>query len=321
MTASGSMITDVHAHHFSRELLGFLGRAGIPLAAGRGALRTRSPIPMLPFEARLPMMAEAGVGRQILSSALCAYALDPALGREGARLVNDELARFCADRREQFSFWAALPLPHVEPSLAEIARAFDELGALGVILHCSCLGDSIARAEFDPVYAELDRRHAVVFLHPCQDGIGSRALNDWSLTVCAGASFEDTVAALHLIARQVPRRFPKLRFIVPHFGGLLPTLLARLDGQMPQDDFAEPPSATARRFFYDTVGWGSKPALLAAVAAFGAGQLVPGSDYPVLLPSESYAQTFAHVREAGLPESDVDRILYRNAPKLLGLAR
>ncbi len=99
----------------------------------------------------------------------------------------------------------------------------------------------------------------------------------------------------------------------------MPLLLARLDGQMLQDDFAEPPSATARRFFYDTVGWGSKPALQAAVAAFGPEQLVPGSDYPVLLPWESYAQSFAHVREAGLPASAVERILQRNAPQLLGL--
>ena len=313
------MIIDVHAHHFSREQLRFLAEAKIPLAP-TGARRTRSPVPMLEFEARLPMMAEAGVIRQVLSSALSAYAPDAKLGLQGARLVNDDFARICRDRPAQFSFWAALPLPHVTESLTEIARAFDELGAIGVILHCSCLGDSIARAEFDPIYAELDRRRAVVFLHPCQDGIGSRAVNEWDLTVCTGASFEDTVAALHLIARQVPWRFPNVRFIVPHFGGLLPTLLSRLDGQMVQDDFAEPPSATARRFFYDTVGWGSKPALLAAVEAFGAEQLVPGSDYPVLLPWESYARTFAHVREAGLPESAVERILHRNAPALLGLS-
>lgn len=312
------MITDVHAHHFSPALLRFLAHAQIPLAPGAGR-RTRSPVPMLPFEARLPMMAEAGVGRQILSAALSAYTPDAKSGTQGAQLVNDDFARICTDQPAQFSFWAALPLPHVDASLAEIARAFDELGAIGVILHCSCLGESIARAEYDPIFAELERRRAVVFLHPCQDGIGSRALNDWDLTVCAGASFEDTVAALHLIARQVPRRFPSVRFIVPHFGGLLPTLLARLDGQMVQEEFAEPPSATARRFFYDTVGWGSRPALLAAVAAFGAEQLVPGSDFPVLLPWESYAQTFAHLREAGLPTSDVDRILYRNAPQLLGL--
>ena len=63
------MITDVHAHHFSPALLRFLARAEIPLVPG-GGRRTRSPVPMLAFEARLPMMAEAGVGRQILSSAL-----------------------------------------------------------------------------------------------------------------------------------------------------------------------------------------------------------------------------------------------------------
>lgn len=313
-----AVIIDVHAHHFPPALLRFLAQAQIPLAPA-GARRTRRPVPMLEFEARLSMMAEAGVGRQILSSALCAYAPDEKHALQGAQLVNDEFARTCSDRPAAFSFWAALPLPHVDASLAELARAFDELGALGVILHCSCLSESIARAEFDPIFAELDRRRALVFLHPCQDGIGSPALNDWDLTVCAGASFEDTVAALHLIARQVPRRFPHVRFIVPHFGGLLPTLLARLDGQMLQEGFAEPPSATARRFYYDTVGWGSRPALLAAVAAFGAAQLVPGSDYPVLLPWESYAQTFAHVREAGLAPSDVDAILYRNVQRLLGL--
>jgi aminocarboxymuconate-semialdehyde decarboxylase len=315
------VITDVHAHHFWPGLPRFLARAEIPLAPGGGSLRTRASVPVLRFEERLPHMVEAGVGRQVLSVALSAYTPDAKLGAEGAQLVNDELARVASERPALFSFWAALPLPHVDASLAEIARGFDTLGAIGAIVHCSCLGESIAGDAFDPIWAELDRRRAVVFLHPCQDGIGSRALNEWDLTVCAGASFEDTVAALHLIARQVPRRFPNVRFIVPHLGGLLPMLLARLDGQMIQDGFAEPPSATARRFFYDTVGWGSKPALLAAVEAFGADQLVPGSDYPVLLPWESYAQTFAHVREAGLPAEAVDRILYRNAPRLLGLAR
>lgn len=276
-------------------------------------------MPLLEFEARLPMMQDAGVGRQVLSSALSAYTLDATLGAEGARLINDLLAQVQAERPDQFSFWAAMPMPHVDACLAEIERAFDVLGAVGVILNCACLGESVAAERFDPIYAELNRRGAVVFLHPCQDGIGSVALNSWDLTVCAGASMEDTVVALQLIARQVPVRFPRLRFIVPHFGGLLPTLLERLDGQMPRDGFSEPPSTTARGFFYDTVGWGSKPAMLAAVEAFGASQLVPGSDYPVLLPWESYSQTFGHIREAGLPEADVERILYRNAPGLLGL--
>ncbi len=93
--------------------------------------------------------------------------------------------------------------------------------------------------------------------------------------ICAGASIEDAIAGLHLIARQIPIRYPDIRFIIPHFGGPLAMLLERLDGQMPKEGLAEPPSRTARRFFYDTVGWGSKGALIAAVASYGESQLVP----------------------------------------------
>ena len=129
---------------------------------------------------------------------------------------------------------------------------------------------------------------------------------------------EDTTAALHLIASGIPSRYPRIRFIVPHFGGLLPMLLERLDGQMPAEGLSEPPSHSARRFYYDTVGWGSKPALLAALEAFGPDQLVPGSDYPILLGWESYGTTFEHLREAGLPPDVVARIL-GNGARLLGM--
>lgn len=128
---------------------------------------------------------------------------------------------------------------------------------------------------------------------------------------------EDSIVAMHLIAAQIPSRYPNLRIIVPHLGGILPMLLSRLDGQMPRAADAELPSVSARRLYYDTVGWGSNPALVAACMAFGDTQLVPGSDWPFLLEWESYTQTFDHIRHASLSKASVDRILYGNAPKLL----
>jgi aminocarboxymuconate-semialdehyde decarboxylase len=108
---------------------------------------------------------------------------------------------------------------------------------------------------------------------------------------------------------------------VPHFGGILPTLLARLDGQMPNvNSLAEQPSETARGFYYDTVGWGSRAALIAAVEAFGASQLVTGSDYPVLLKHETYKRTFDHIRDSGLPHGEIEQIL-GNAERLLAECR
>jgi hypothetical protein len=86
---------------------------------------------------------------------------------------------------------------------------------------------------------------------------------------------EDTVIALHLIAKKIPSQFPNITYIIPHLGGLIPMLLQRLDNQfsMRQRGLPEPPSVTARRFYYDTVGHGSHAALTCAWKAFGASDL------------------------------------------------
>ena len=98
-------------------------------------------------------------------------------------------------------------------------------------------------------------------------------------------------------------------------------LLERLDNQfsMKQHDLPEPPSVTARRFYYDTVGHGSHAALLCAWKAFGAEHILPGSDYPVLLSYETYRQTFSWINSVDIPADDKDRILNRNVTDLLGI--
>ena len=314
------MTIDVHAHLFPEEYgrfvaeLGLGGRMYPPPKPGEAHVPYAFPPEDTPR--RLQMMDEAGVQRQILSIIAAPYTLDQAGAVAAARMGNDLYARYCAERPDRFSFWASLPLPHVEASMAETRRAMDELGAVGVTIQCFCLNETIARAEFEPLYAELNARRATVFLHPCQNALCSPLIGDFGLTVCAGASVEDAVVAMHLIVKEIPQRYPDIRFIVPHFGGLLPMLLERLDGQLPHK-LAEKPSATARRFYYDTVGWGSRAALVAAVTAFGASRLVAGSDWPILLPWESYKQTFDHIRGSGLTGAEIDAILTRNISGLL----
>ena len=75
-----------------------------------------------------------------------------------------------------------------------------------------------------------------------------------------------------------------------------------------------------RRFWYDTVCYGSKAALTCACEAFGADKLVTGSDYPVLQDWEDYRETFAYIGEIGLPGDAANRILHHNAQELFGLA-
>jgi predicted TIM-barrel fold metal-dependent hydrolase len=267
-------------------------------------------------------MDDAGVSMQVLSPAASPpYAEKEADAVEAARLINDAYAELALKHPGRFNAVVSLPLPHIDASLREMERGLDQLGMLGVSLTCSCFDRSTAEAEFEPLYQEMNRRRTVLNYHPIQNGICSPMINDYRFTVSVGASLEDSAIVLHLIARRVPARYPDIRYVVPHLGGIIPMLLQRLDNQAPSQhpDLPEPPSVTARRFHYDTVGHGSQAALLCAWKAFGADHLVAGSDYPVLMAFETYRQTFHYIRESGLPADDVDRILHHNAQILLGL--
>jgi predicted TIM-barrel fold metal-dependent hydrolase len=270
-------------------------------------------------------MDAAGVGLQVLSPAAgwAPYSEDESTSTEAAAIGNDLTAELAGRMPDRFKALVSLPLPHVDASLRELRRGLDGLGMIGVNIHCSVLDRPVVDTEFLPVYEELNRRHAVVLFHPTGNGIRSPLVTDFGLNTSVGTSLEDTLVALHLIAKRIPARFPNITFIVPHLGGPIAMLLERLDNQfsMAQRDLPEPPSVTARRFYYDTVGHGSHAALLCAWKAFGADHLVPGSDFPVLLNFETYARTFAWIREAGLPADDVELILERTAPAVLGLPK
>ena len=319
------MIVDIHAHYFPKAYNDLLLRIG-----GRSLPEAARPITARPMRqddpsgivTRVQQMDDAGVRMQVLSPAASPpYAEKEADAVEAARLINDSYAELAARYPGRLAAVVSLPLPHVDASLREMERGLDQLGMLGVSMTCSCFDRSTAEAEFEPLYEEMNRRGTVLNYHPIQNGICSPMINDYKFTVSVGASLEDSAIVLHLIARRVPERYPNIKYVVPHLGGVIPMLLQRLDNQAPRQhpDLPERPSVTARRFYYDTVGHGSQAALHCAWKAFGADHLVAGSDYPVLLAFETYRQTFHYIRESGLPAEDVDKILNHNAQIVLGL--
>src|SRR5437867_1909205 len=319
------MIVDVHAHYFPKaynDLLGRIGGRSLPEAARALTARPRRNAEAAEIARRLGRMDDAGVRMQVLSPAASPpYAEKEADAVAAARLINDAYAELAAKHPGRFTAVVSLPLPHIDAALREMERGLDQLGMAGVSMTCSCFDRSTAEAEFEPLYAEMHRRRALLNYHPIQNGICSPLINDYKFTVSVGASLEDAVIVLHLIARRIHARYPDITYVIPHLGGLIPMQLQRLDNQAPRQypDLPEPPSVTARRFYYDTVGHGSHAALLCAWKAFGADHLVAGSDYPVLLGFETYRQTFDYIHGCGLPAEDVDKILNHNAQIVLGL--
>lgn len=311
---------DVHAHLYASAFTAFMeshGHVRPQLRPGNKPIHTGGDDDHSLRE-RLALMDAACVERQILSPTLPPYLAEEANASHAARLLNARFSEIATAFPGRFSHFVSLPLPWVEASLTELSRALDEPGAVGVTLHCFCGDLSIADEAFDPLYAELDQRGAVLFLHPTGNALHSPFIRDWKLAGCAGPSLEDAVIVMHLIARSVPYRFPNIKFVIPHLGGVLPVLLRRLDMQMPQviDGMKAMPSTTARTLWYDTACHGSTAALRCAVDELGVERLIAGSDFPVLLNLESYGETLSVIERCGLSQEDCVKIRRSNILEL-----
>jgi aminocarboxymuconate-semialdehyde decarboxylase len=263
-------------------------------------------------------MDRAHVDKQILSVAgLAPYLPDEAAAVEGARFVNDLYAELSRTEARRFAAFGVLPMPHVSASLTELARVLDDLGMWGVTVTTSILGTSLADASFDPIYAELDRRGAVLFIHPAGFACGSPDLVANGLTWPLGAPFEDTMAVLELMQAGFTQRFPRIKAIVPHLGGTLPFLTQRLDHMAA---FFMPgkgkPSEIARTFWYDTVN-AYPPALRLAIGTFGLDRIVFGTDWPYWK-GEAHQLAADYLAATGLTPDEIAAIDSGNARALFG---
>ena len=148
----------------------------------------------------------------------------------------------------------------------------------------------------------------------------SPLIADSGLTWLVGAPVEDTVAAVQLIKAGIPSRFPHIRIINSHLGGMLPMILQRLDNLSPMHapGMPEPASVAARRMWYDTVSHGSVPALRCAAESIGIERLLLGTDFP-FEHGDLYRRAVDHVRDIDRPSNDVEAILGTTAQALLRL--
>lgn len=312
------MRIDVHAHYYPTAMIKRAERLGADLSAVRRiSLASEEKADL---EARLKMMDEAGVDMQALSvSSTQPYYESENEAADAARESNDLYAELVARHPKRFSAFAAIPLPHVDVAMKELERALDQLKMVGVTIGTSVVNRSASEEAFEPIYAELNRRGSALFVHPAGLGVCSPLIRDFQLTWVCGAPFEDTMFALHLIRRQIPQRYPKIKIIVPHLGGALPVLFTRVDATKPMyaAQNTEPPTATLKRLWYDTVAQNNTAGLKCAVTQFGADRLVYGSDYPYQLHHE-YLSSVKYVQESGLPKADIDKILDQTAARLLG---
>ena len=167
-------------------------------------------------ESTLSYLDKAGIAMQMLSN------LPKQL--DALKDSNDYAASLVAKYSSRFGLLAALPTNDPAAALAEIERASNQLHADGFAVTCNYNGVYLGDPSLNDVWAELNRLHAVVFIHP--DAYAPASLGRPSPLI--EVAFETARTVVDMLYAGIFRRYPKIRFIVAHCGGALPVLSGRL---------------------------------------------------------------------------------------------
>jgi predicted TIM-barrel fold metal-dependent hydrolase len=242
---------------------------------------------------------------------------------EEARRLARELNEYATAQmvnayRKRFGLFAVLPIPDVEGSLTEITYAFDTLAADGVGL-LSSYGDKwLGDASFAPIFEELNRRRAVVYVHPtdascCPNrvpGVAPQML-EWPT--------DTTRTIVNLVVSGAAAKYPNLRFIFSHAGGSLVGVAGRfLGAAVSAENLAKPAEpgsrlAQVRGFYYDTAGATNPINMQALKALVLTKQIVFGTDAPFF----DGAPQAAGLRGSGFTAEELRAVERDNALALL----
>jgi predicted TIM-barrel fold metal-dependent hydrolase len=278
----GRNLIDIHAHFFTEEYRAALHSAGLSTVDG-------FPIPDWSVAGALELMDRNGIQTQLLSISAPGIEFVPAAAaRALARKVNEHNARLVADHPTRIGGFALLPLPDVDGALAEITHALDVLKLDGIVLFTNINGTYLGDKKFDAVFDELNRRKAVVFVHPVAppgfdiNGLGFPA-------PCVEFPFDTTRMIMNLIASGTLRRCPNVRIIVAHGGGTLPFLAHRIGRNIVRFAKATPAftadevMAAFKSFYFDLTAVSHQHAIDALLTLVPPDHLLYGSDHPFML--------------------------------------
>jgi 6-methylsalicylate decarboxylase len=272
---SGTSGIDVHQHVVPPAYAGWLATRGWHL-----------PVPDWTADRALDAMDRQQVETALLSVTTPGlYLADEAEARRLARQVNEFAAEQSARRPGRFGFFATVTLPDVEGAVAEAVYALTELHADGIVLLANAGGRYLGDPLFHPLYAELDRLGAVLFIHPTFPAALGPPAATGNPRSDVDLLAETTRSAVDLISSGVIARCPRLRVILAHAGGYLPYMAHRIAPMCSPDGGYEAGLDLMQRYYFD-VALSSSAVTLAALLAFARpGHVLFGTDWPYIPPA------------------------------------
>jgi predicted TIM-barrel fold metal-dependent hydrolase len=230
-------------------------------------------------------MDKSGIQTALLSLIQPAIAIgDVALGRKLAREANEHAAKLVSTHKGRFGSFACLPYTDREGSLAEIAYALDTLKTEGFCLMTSYGGKYLGDPAFWPVLEELNRRKAVDYTHP----LAPQCCGNIPAPVSVGTieyAVDTTRTMASLMFHGAAARYPDIKWIFSHSGGVTPFLVSRFEreDQSIKDIRQKMPNgfrAELAKFYYDMAQGNHPGALDALLYIAPVSQFLYGTDYP-----------------------------------------
>jgi predicted TIM-barrel fold metal-dependent hydrolase len=272
-------------------------------------------------EASISFMDDAGIDVAVLSiSTPGVHVGDDSRARALARRCNEFAATLVQSRPDRFGSFAALPLPDVDGALQELSYALDVLKLDGVLLFSNVQGIYLGDSRLEPLFTELERRAATVFVHPnpSPDPVAHRlGLPDSLIDFTA----DTTRAVAEMLYSNRFARTSNVKYIFSHAGGTIPYLAGRFGivdemHVIPGADARRTAAETFRELYWDTALAFGDPVLRMLRTVVGLDQVVCGSDYPYFRRDLAVGGIGSLMRTNEMAAAEREAVLGANALKL-----
>lgn len=333
---------DVHSHYLPPAYQQACRENGHANPDGMPYLPDWSP------EQHIQLMDKLNISKSIISISSPGTHLVPGNNSLAAK-VTRECNSYAADLKkkmpDRFGYFASLPIPDVETCLREIAQSAQE-GCDGYVFLTNGHGHYLGDNTFDPIFAELNSRHATIFIHPttptcpCSPQALAQGQQPTKATPFAGKYpnpmlefFFDTARVVtNLFLSGTMKRCPNIKVILPHLGGAMPPLLSRWTGfstlvpglgeAMPEHEVRE---VLQKQIWFDMAGFPFPGQIRGLMEGSGVphSRLLYGSDFPFTKPEGVeflLGKMDEGVREMFSPE-EIERMYHGNAERLLSMSK
>lgn len=335
---NGIKVIDIHNHFYSKPWLDYLTErtdepkfewTGPTSGVAKMGEFTPSHVDKagdFDIMARIEDLDAAGIDVQVISHTCPGVAELPVTESiDWAKKINDIFAGICRERPGRFYFLATLPPGNIKEALKEIERAYKELGARGIQMYSSFNGVLATSQEFYPIFEKAAEYGLPVKIHPSFKPLTADAMGVAGLPLqLYGFTLDTTLVLTSMLFKGIFEKFPGLKVIHSHLGGMAPYMMGRVDTAFKRyskevsiESERLPSEVYKEQVYVDTLSM-HVPAIKCAHEYMGTDHLLFGTDYPHRA-SGTVEDNLAILDNVGFSDEEKEKVFSKNAMALFNL--